>query len=63
MRNPLDRIRRLRREAGNRRDVEAHTPPGPPWTNIREVAGLETRTGRVRESLYVWIGVDCTSWR
>ena len=46
MRNPLDRIRRLRREAGTRRDVEAHTPPGPPWTNIREVSGLPTTDGR-----------------
>ncbi len=46
MRNPLRRLRRLRREAGNVRDVAAHVPPGPPWTNIRDVAGLPTADGR-----------------
>lgn len=46
MRNPLNRIRRLRREAANRRAVEAHVPPGPPTHNIRDVAGLPTVDGR-----------------
>ncbi|MDL5157815.1 tyrosine-protein phosphatase [Actinomycetospora termitidis] len=45
MRNPLNRIRRLRREASTRRDVEAHVPPGPPTHNIRDVAGLPTVDG------------------
>ncbi|WP_433801450.1 tyrosine-protein phosphatase [Actinomycetospora sp. CA-084318] len=46
MRNPLNRIRRLRREAANRRAVLAHVPPGPPTHNIRDVAGLPTVDGR-----------------
>jgi protein-tyrosine phosphatase len=46
VRNPLRRLRRLHREAAIVRDVEAHVPPGPPWTNIRDVAGLPTADGR-----------------
>ncbi len=46
MKNPLRRLRRLRREAHNVRDLAAHVPPGPPWTNIRDVAGLPTADGR-----------------
>lgn len=45
MRNPLRRLRRLRREAGIARDLAAHVPPGPPTTNIRDVAGLPTVDG------------------
>jgi len=46
VKNPLRRLRRLRREARNVADVDAHVPPGPPWTNIRDVAGLPTVDGR-----------------
>ncbi|NMO89225.1 tyrosine-protein phosphatase [Actinomycetospora sp. TBRC 11914] len=46
MKNPLRRLRRLRREAHLVRDLAAHVPPGPPWTNIRDVAGLPTIDGR-----------------
>ena len=46
MKNPLRRLRRLRREARNVRDLAAHVPPGPPWTNIRDVAGLPTADGQ-----------------
>ncbi|MEJ2867093.1 tyrosine-protein phosphatase [Actinomycetospora sp. OC33-EN08] len=46
MRNPLNRLRRLRREAANRRGVVAHVPPGPATHNIRDVAGLPTADGR-----------------
>lgn len=46
MKNPLRRLRRLRREAHHVRDLAAHVPPGPPWTNIRDVAGLPTADDR-----------------
>jgi protein-tyrosine phosphatase len=46
VKNPLRRLLRLRREARTARDVDAHVPPGPPTSNIRDVAGLPTPDGR-----------------